>query len=196
MKGWLSVILLAMCLWSCTPADNNAPVPRRRAYPRIQAPDTTFTRLTGLPLLMSVNGSQPVHTDMRSDGSMWLTVEYPAYRARILCTFTPVDETTIARVLDNRYERMSLNAGTGAHTLDEFDTTGGYHSSILRSQSSSATPLQFISAPAVHPDWVVSGSVFFEDASPTASADSLRPVIDIMHGEVAKMLRSLQPYQP
>lgn len=194
MRILISLIILSL-LWGCTP-DKTTPVPRRRAFPRVQIPDTAFTRLNGLPLLLSVNKAQPVLTEMRSDGSVWLTVEYPAYGARILCTFTPVDENTIGSVLDNRYERMSLNAGAGTHTMDEFDNPGGYHSSILRSQPTSATPLQFISARRYHPRWVVSGSVFFENASPKTSADSVRPVIEIMHGEVIKMLKSIQNPQP
>lgn len=193
MKNLPAAILLMICLWGCTSGVDNATVPRRRAFPRIQAPDTAFTRLTGLPLQMSANARQPVHTEARADGSVWVTVAYPAYDASILCTFTPVDESSIARVLDNRYERMGLNAGAGALTVEEFDNTGGYHSSILRSQSASATPVQFISAAAVHPRWVVSGSVFFENASPNTSADSVRPVIDIMHAEVTRMLKSIQP---
>lgn len=194
MRLLLSLIILSF-LWGCSP-DSGAPVPRRRAFPRVQAPDTAFVRLVGLPLPMSVNTAQPVLTETRSDGSVWLTVEYPAYGARILCTFTPVDANTIGSVLDNRYERMSLNAGAGAHTLDEFDNPGGYHSGILLSQPSSATPVQFISAPTGAPSWVVSGSVFFENASPSAPADSVRPVIDIMHAEVTKMLKSIQSPQP
>ncbi len=191
MRTILSLILSAM-LWSCTSGGGD-PVPRRHAYPRVPDPDTAFIRLTDLPVRMSVNGSQPVETETRADGSVWLTVQYPAYDARILCTFTPVDASSIASVLDNRYERMSLNAGAGSHTLEQFDNSGGYHSRILRSQTVNATPVQFISAASEQPQWVVSGSVFFENVSPATSADSVRPVIDIMHGEAVRMLKSIQP---
>lgn len=190
------IFLMMMCLWGCAPDNGSAPVPRRRAFPRVQAPDTAFTQLTDLPLLVSVNESQPIQIENRADGSVWITVRYPSYAASILCTFTPVDESSIARVLDNRYERMRLNAGAGSLTVEEFDNSGGYHSSILRSQAASATPVQFISAGAEHPQWVVSGSVFFENPSPSTSVDSVRPVIDIMHGEVVRMLTSLTDPQP
>ncbi len=191
MRTLLSVILLSM-LWGCS-SDGSAPVPRRHAYPRVAAPDTVFTRLAALPLSMSVNAGQPVLTETRADGSVWLTVQYPAYGARILCTFTPVDASSIASVLDNRYERMSLNAGAGGLIVEEFDNSGGYHSGILRSQAVSATPVQFISVAAERPQWVVSGSVFFDGTSPSTAADSVRPMVDIMHGEVTRMLKSLQP---
>lgn len=195
MRRVLWMILLTLCVWSCT-SDNGTPVPRRRAYPRVAAPDTAFVRLDGLPLSMSVNSGRPVEMSAKTDGSVWLTVHYPAYGARVLCTFTPVDETSIASVLDNRYERMSLNAGGGEIAVEEFDGADSYHSAILLSQPSSATPVQFISAATVKPQWVVSGSVYFENATPSAPVDSMRPIIDIMHGEVTKMLKSIQSPQP
>lgn len=191
MPKLLSIVLIIACLWGCT-ADEGTPVPRRKAFPRVAVPDTVFTPVDGLPVHMRANAGQRAHTDARADGSFWLTVEYPAYGARILCTFTPVDESTVAGVLDNRYERMSLNAGAGAISIDEFDNPGAYHSSILRSQAVPATPVQFISLRPERPRWVVSGSVFFENASPTTSADSVRPMVYIMHGEVTRMLRSLR----
>lgn len=195
MRRWPWLILLTLCLWTCAP-DSGAPVPRRRAYPRVETPDTAFTALPGLPVGMSVNGSQPTETVMKADGSVWLTVRYPAYGASVLCTFTPVDETSIARVLDNRYERMSLNAGGGELALEEFDGADSYHSAILLSHASSATPVQFISAATVNPQWVVSGSVYFENASSSVSTDSVRPIIDIMQGEVTRMLKSIKSKQP
>ncbi|MDE6691952.1 MAG: hypothetical protein K2K05_01065 [Muribaculaceae bacterium] len=191
MLRWPWMILLSLCLWDCAP-DSGAPVPRRRAYPRVETPDTAFTTLTGLPVSMSVNGSQPTETVTKADGSVWLTVRYPAYGASVLCTFTPVDETSISRVLDNRYERMSLNAGGGELALEEFDGADSYHSAILLSHASSATPVQFITAPTVNPRWVVSGSVYFENTSSSVSTDSVRPIIDIMHGEVTRMLKSIK----
>lgn len=197
MRSLLPVFFLTMvCLGGCSAGNDSSAVPRRRAFPRVQAPDTAFTQLTGLPLLMSVNESQPVQIENRADGSVWITVRYPAYDASILCTFTPVDESSIARVLDNRYERMKLNAGAGSITVREFENSGGYHSGILRSQAASATPVQFISSGTGSPQWVVSGSVFFEKISPSTSADSVRPVIDIMQGEVERMLISLANTRP
>ncbi len=195
MRNLLSLILLAVCLAGCSP-DSGAPVPRRKAFPRVNAPDTAFVSLEALPLRMSVNGSQPIDTENKPDGTVWLTVHYPAYGARILCTFSPVDESSIASVLDNRYERMSLNAGSGTLAVEEFDNPGSYHSSIIRSAASTATPVQFISTATEHPGWVVSGSVFFENASPAASADSVRPIIDILHREVTRMLKSIHDPQP
>lgn len=195
MRRWLWMILLSLCLWSCA-SDNGSPVPRRRAYPRVETPDTAFAALPGLPVRMSVNSGQQAETVTKADGSVWLTVYYPAYGARVLCTFTPVDETSIARVLDNRYERMSLNAGGGELALEEFDGADSYHSAILLSHASSATPVQFISAATVMPRWVLSGSVYFENANSSVSTDSVRPIIDIMHGEVTKMLKSIKSPQP
>lgn len=191
MRTLLSLILLSI-LWGCT-SDSGAPVPRRHAYPRVAVPDTAFTILADLPLRMSVNAVQPVQTETRADGSVWLTVRYPAYDACILCTFTPVDASSIAGVLDNRYERMSLNAGAGGISVEEFDNAGGYHTNIIRSQAVTATPVQFISAAPERPQWVVSGSVFFENTTPLTPADSVRPMVDIMHGEVVRMLKSIQP---
>lgn len=187
--GKIYALLLTALLTGCAERPP-ASTPRRTAYPRPALYDTAYIHVKGAPVDILVNASADLHMQQKHDGAYWLTIGYPAYNAKIYCTFTPVTDATVEAVIDNRAQRISLNSA-GGEKIADIESSGGYHANLVASASAAATPVQFL---AVRPDsarWVVSGSVFFDGIAPSTPSDSIYPFIEAVRTDVAKALKSL-----
>lgn len=173
---------------SCS-GGGEAAVPRPEGYPRIEAYPESYTRLEGTTF--EVNDSARVVERRRSaDDALWVTLRYPRYGGALFyLTFTPVGPSTINSVLDNRAERMALNAGGGASVLTDLVSDGGYNCRVMTTPAGTVTPVQFL---ASSPGMVVSGALFVDGAANATSPDSLRPVVEAVERDVIHGLKHLQ----
>lgn len=189
---WLLAVLLSMIFSDCSggSADRVA-VPRPAAYPRISLYDTLHCAVPeASPLLFYVNAEVTVSRPQDGDGdSRWLNIAYPRYNAVIYCTFTSVTGANRAKVLDNRLERMKLNAGGLPSEVLTLDSPGGFHSQLLVTPAESLTPLQFLSTDGK--GWVVSGAAYLDYAPRAVAADSIAPVIDALKADLLYALERL-----
>lgn len=168
--------------------DNSAPVPRRRAYPRIEIPDSTFTIVDNAPNSLQINAGANV--DNTSDNSgKWITVSYPGLNAKIYYTFTPVDNSTIDAVVDNRIERINLNLSGHKAEFIPVDTREGFTGQIVVDRFGGTTPVQFIVTD--RGSVVVSGAAFLPAAS-EATTDSLSPVVDMLRRDIIHSIKTLK----
>lgn len=196
-------MMLAVIAGSCgsnVSGDADA-VPRRRAYPRIELPDSAFTFIqtesNGLSLSPSISPSlslamnnateYAVHSK-EGNASLFIDVDYPGLNAAIYFTITPVDNTTLAAVIDNRLERVSLNLGGADAELLEFDSPAGFENKVFVSRADISTPVQFIATDGE--TTVISGTSFLKDAS-AANADSLAPVVNMLRRDILHTLKTL-----
>lgn len=189
---WLLAVLLSMVFSDCSggSADRVA-APRPAAYPRILLYDTLrYAVSEAAPLLFYANASATVSRTPGGDGdSRWLNIAYPRYNAVVYCTFTPVTDANRAKVLDNRLERMGLNAGGHSSEALTLDSPGGFHSQLIVTPAESLTPLQFLSTDGN--EWVVSGAAYLDYAPSAAAADSIAPVIDALKADLLYALERL-----
>lgn len=174
-------------------------VPRRRAYPRIELPDSAFTFIqtesNGFSLAPSRSLSLAINNATEyavhsKDGnaSLFIDVDYPGLNAAIYFTITPVDNTTLTSVIDNRLERVSLNLGGADAELLEFDSPAGFENKMFVSRADISTPVQFIATDGE--TTVISGTSFLKDAS-AANADSLAPVVNMLRRDILHTLKTL-----
>lgn len=189
--------ILAACLAilaACSGAEQQRrTAPRPQGYPRVQAYDTAYAAVPGLPLHFEANSQAQAETETKDGGAVWLTVSYPAYDARLMCTFTPVTSATVESVVDNRAERMSLNVIGTEPQVDELVNDAGYAAVIIYDPVAVATPVQFLAAPAEIGDgWVVSGTAFFDRVQAGAPLDSLAPMAETMLRDVRHSIRALR----
>lgn len=191
MKTALAAIIGCTLLSSCSWDTGHTPVPRRTAFPRVSLYDSVFSAVDDLPVNLSLNSVLSPELESREDGSVWLTAEYPAYNATLYVSVTPVNESTVESVVDNRTERIHLNTNGASINIEEIDNPSGYHSNIIRTVSPSSTPLQFLALNPDSPRWVVSGSVFFGGVSSSTSLDSIAPVYDAINRDIRHAMRSL-----
>lgn len=177
--------LAAMMLSSCGSGADRAPVPRPRAYPRVQAPEATFHRADSLPMGFAVNDRARVSLG-GDDRSRWLTVVYPAYGgAAMHLTFTLSDDPDA--VAANRLQRITLNAGQAHVTVsDTIVGRGTTAVALFRVDEPSVTPLQML---ARRGRLTVSGALTGFDA--TASPDSLAPILDAIERDLLAGLDSI-----
>lgn len=188
---WLAVAI-ATALATCGCGGDTAPVPRRYAYPRIAVHAPEYVRADSVPVVLEVPASLPVRTERRADGSVWFTIDYPAYGAYVYGTLTPVDVTTVAGVVDNRVERAGLNIGPAPVSAIDVVSTGGYDGVVMVAPSAVSMPVHFLSYNLSDPRWVVSGSAFFKQPPTAEAADSVAPVVEVMVRDVTRMMQRLE----
>ena len=109
-KYIIILFILLVGMSSCRHKDSNV-TPRRYAYPRIEAYDSTYRRLTVGPVSIEVNAAAA--TSSPKDG--WLDIYYPRYGATVYLSATHTDD--LPRAIANRRQRISLNLGGAKRRL-------------------------------------------------------------------------------
>lgn len=168
-------------------SDRAVSVPRPVAYHRIVLYDSVYRAVDRVPVRFEVNSSAIDSIVQSKSGATSLDILYPAYKAVVYCTFSPVDESNRDAVIENRRERLSMNTGGFPTEITRIDSGDGFQSELLFTPAGTYTPVQFIS---VGSNWVISGSCAVEDA--TTRSDSLRPVLEAIHADMFHTLQSLR----
>jgi len=184
----VAAVTLAAISAACGKKASDTPaVPRPVAYPRITLYDSAYKNAQGVPIHFEIQDSAVYDTESGNNGSVWLNVRYPAYRATLHCTFSPVTQATVNNVIANRLERVKLNTGSYPAEVTELTSPGGYDSQIFFTRTGSLTPLQFISA---GPEWVVSGALYMEQ--PGNAPDSVAPVLQSVYRDIIHAAKTVR----
>lgn len=176
--------VLAALMTGCG-SDERKPVPRRKAYARVELPDTAMRAADDTPLHMPVNAS--ARTECPRPG--WLDISYPTLGATVHVTFTKaagIEE--LERVKANRMQRLMLNAGEEESESGEFSNGHGFNIYIMKSEGV-ATPIQFLATD--DSAWVVSGAAYFNIKPGPGAVDSLRPMVDAVERDILKSMGDL-----
>ncbi len=189
---YLLIAMAAVVVAACAGGGSDVPVPRRTAYPRVAQYAPVYAQIdSGLPLYVVANSQAVATVEKKTDGTFWLTVEYPEYKAKIYCTFTPTDESSVQRVIDNRTERIRLNAGDRTPITEEVNGREGYSGALIETATVSATPLQFITVDTRDAKWVVTGTAFVDGITSATKSDSIAPVVAALRRDIKTMLDSI-----
>ncbi len=188
------MVMLTMAMNGCgnNSADSN-PIPRRKAYPRIDLYEPTYATQVVNGVKFNVNAGTQITTPdtVTANHGVWFNITYPRYQAVIHCTLTQTSSTTdMDRILDNRAERMALNTG-GAYTevTDIIpERPHGFTAQMLVTPAGSVTPIQFLASDGR--SHVLSGSMTFRTRE-KADADSISPIISAVKTDVVELLKSL-----
>lgn len=183
----LLVALLAACATGCR--DNGGtPVPRPRAYPRIDVPDSAFTTLSADGVAMAVNTSASVRRGQNNG----LDIAYPRLNSTLYISINRYrDNQELARAIANRNQRMALNTGSERVRTDEFTNDAGFFCRMISAGGASAIPVQFTAAGPGRT--LVSGAAVF--SVPVASADSVAPASRALQRDILHLLLSIAPAQ-
>lgn len=184
---WVLAISFSFMLTECDGNRNDVAIPRPAAYPRVIAYDTLYTPIDSLPVMFEVNSGATVTRGDETDPHAInkINVVYPRYGATLYCTYTSVTPASAAGVIDNRVERMSLNAGSLSTEISRMTNRHGVGSAILLTPSAKVTPVQFLSTDSA--TFVLTGALFL--SSQPSHTDSIRPVLDAV---VADLIHSLK----
>lgn len=183
----IPIAAMALLAAACSAPDGgDSAVPRIHAYPRLQLPDTAMTPAEGTPLRFYINAAATASRP-RPD---WLDVAYPALGITLHISFTRSTSAEIPAVMENRMERLMLNAGNAELRMEEFTNSAGFDIAMAETPGAT-TPLQFLATD--HSEWVVSGAAYLADPMSAAAVDSLRPAIEAVRRDVARSLSTLSP---
>jgi gliding motility-associated lipoprotein gldD len=179
-------ILLSHC------ATSDFVIPKPRAYFRIEPYDTVYREFDKLPLTLMVNDSARctlVNDSAKASGSEWINIYYPRYKATLFCSYLPVTRKSLRKHIDNRMQRIILNAGQEIPRNIIFeDTIRNMSASVYFTSSESISPLQFIATDST--SYLFSGALYFNDK---VKEDSISPVIDYITDDVIYMLQTIKP---
>ncbi len=180
MKILSFIFLFALVCLSCHREGNDA-VPRRYAYPRLEAYDTVYQRVDVGPVCLDVNADAII--DSPKNG--WLNISYPRYGATIFLSATRTDD--IDEAVRNRRQRISLNLG-GAQADTRVFSTGDFECMVVESIDAGTTPVQML---AVSRRGIVVSATANIDG-PSTPADSIRPIVNALARDAVKMLTNLK----
>lgn len=192
---WIIAIVFSLFFSDCS-NDKQANMPRQKAFPRTNTHDSTFVDLPSAPMHFEISSQAEITLDSINTGkntgenSRWFTLLYPQYNVEIYCTFTPVNANSLDNVIDNRTQRMKLNAGDLTSELTELTNANGFNSQVLTTIESQVTPIQFISTD--NKNWVVSGAVYFKNPH-NNNLDSITPIINVIQRDIIHSLKTIKP---
>lgn len=175
---------------SCTHNQNN-PVPKPEAWPRITVPDGEYhaEKLNGVNV--TLNNSASIHVrEPESGKGLWFDLCYPQFpEATIYLSLSDFDNTTkLDEAIANRRERMRLNSGGATTELTELISSGGWHSEMAFTRSSLTTPVQILAHDGHHR--LLSGTLYL-NYPPATSPDSIAPIVSSVGRDLMELLRNL-----
>lgn len=184
MRWFVPVLAIVAAFAACRKADD-APVPRRYAYPRIQTLDSAAVRATCGPLSFDINAA----ADTAVPAPAWLDVRYPAYGVTVhLSVNSFADGAALSDAVDNRRQRIALNFGDVRPRFDGFSNAAGFECLIAANPEGGRAPMHIL---AVGPGGrMLSGAAVF--AGPTKPVDSVAPVYNAVYADLERLLRSLR----
>ena len=179
----LTTAIIAVCgMTGCSSGQDGAdtpPVPRPKAWPRIDIYPETYITIDSLSLPLSVNrGSTTRRVKTGNINSEALDVVYPRYGATIhLTLLKPRHEPRLAlnRAIDSRLQRINLNLGATPASVTSQTNTHGINTMLVRSLSAIPTPLQAIATDST--TFLLSATVYLPFHPSVGATDSLAPVL-------------------
>lgn len=184
MRGRVSILLFAVLLSGCT----EDPVPKPRAYFRIDLPEQTYRTWTDsatfsaeLPNYAKVGVRDP------KDDARWFDIRFPGQRATVHLTWSPVGDQLQeliedAHVFKNTHQVKAARIGSERILRDSARVFGN----VYDVDGDVASPLVFYLTDST--DNFLYGALYF-DARP--NADSLAPVSDRIRSDMRHLIATL-----
>lgn len=170
---------------------NERPVPKPDAWPRIEAPAAEYeaTELGGLTLRLNKAAEVSTRTGDNGEG-VWADISYPAFPgATIYLSIVETDgQEKLARAIDNRRERMMLNAGGAQAKTMSFTTANGWHGELVSSHSSVTTPSQILGHDGK--SRLLFGSLYLDYPAGT-SPDSIAPIVQALGHDMLELITNV-----
>jgi gliding motility-associated lipoprotein GldD len=189
----ISFLLLCFLIASCS---GDPPVPKPRAYPKIDYPDRTpvtyspsdcpfsfvMSDYAEIERARSFNDEEPEHP-------CWFNLILPAFDARLHFSYKPLGEHTFDQLLQDDHKlvhshTVKANYITDIPIRNKSGSTQGF---IYRIDGPVASPLQFYASD--HEEHFVRASLYF---NVPPAPDSLKPVIDFIYEEVEQIVQSIE----
>ena len=133
-----------------------------------------------------LNGGMTTEMERRGE-SLWITMTYPGFPEGKFYLTLSAGEADIASAIENRMERMELNAAGLPGSQTELTSVNGWRCMEVVTPGSLTTPVQILAAKA---DSLLSGA-FYLQLPPSTAADSVAPATEAAAADMLEMLKAL-----
>lgn len=185
MKSIVAILLLGVMISAC----GEKPVPRPKAYFRIDLPEPVYTPIqTDCPFGFEM--AQHTYAIWRDQPNQkcWFTMHYPDNGAQIHFTYKPV-ASDLKQLLDESHQLSYEHHVKANDIVSEViinDSTCVY-GLVYHLEGDVASPLQFYLTDSTQ--HFLRGSLYFNTR---LNSDSLQPVIDYITNDVNHLISTLQ----
>ncbi len=182
----LIILLLSLSIYSCQES-----VPKPGGYFRIDTPThkTVLFQSKVLPFAFGVSDLCLVKYDTTGKDRSWVVIEYPRYRAKILCTYQMINRQSFRLVSEqnrNFVYRHSVKASAINQKLFQHPEKRVF-GMFYELKGEAATPCQFMLTDSVRNYF--RGSLYF-DCAP--QPDSLAPVIKYIRTDILDLMQTFE----
>lgn len=170
---------------------NYQPVPKPNGYMRVDIPAAEYAVAEDFPINLEVNkfanDTLPLGGD--EQGVEWLDIDYPQLKATIHCSYLMVDSVNFYYHLDNRIERIMMNANFHKPRLVDMvsERDSVIKSTMFINNFGGLTPIEFIATDSVA--FILSGTLAMYGGE--VNKDSIAPVVDYIHEDIKHLLNNL-----
>lgn len=183
---FLLVIIISLSILSCQES-----VPKPNGYFRIDLPEkkTVLFQPQVLPYSFGISNISQMKYDTTGRDISWLIIEYPRYRARILCSYQPISPQKFRAVSEQNRDfvyRHTVRATAINQKLFQHPQRKVY-GIFYELKGSAATPCQFMLTDSVKNFF--RGSLYF-DCVP--QPDSLAPVVDYIKADILDLMQTFE----
>ncbi len=188
MKPFYILMLLfsSLFIFSCQES-----VPKPNGFFRIDLPEkkTVLFQSKVLPYTFGISDISRIKYDTTGKDRSWLVIEYPRYRARILCSYQMIDRQSFRQVSEqnrNFVYRHSVKAAAINEKLFQRPEKKVY-GIFYELKGEAATPCQFMLTDSVRNYF--RGSLYF-DCAP--QPDSLAPVVKYIKADILDLMQTFE----
>ncbi|MDP4270097.1 MAG: gliding motility lipoprotein GldD [Bacteroidota bacterium] len=178
------LIVFAFILFSC-----DKPIPRPKGYFRIDVPKRNVVAfdVRQLPYSFGISNVSNLKYDTTGQDRSWLVIEYPRYKAKVLCTYKTITPTGFRAISEENRDfvyRHTVKASAIDAKLFENPERRVY-GVFYDLKGEAATPCQFMLTDSVH--HYFRGSLYF-DCAP--QPDSLAPVVKYIKEDILDLMKT------
>lgn len=184
-KSHIPILLLAaMMLSGC----GERYVPKPRGYYRIAIPDTAYTPFAGegYPYRFALSANATVSPRTEKGEQYWIDIVYPAFDARIHCSYKPI-QNNLRELSDDAQDFVYKHAGMASAIPEQGYENAHEHvwGVLYELQGNTASPFQFYMTDSTR--HFFRGAVYFNCA---ARQDSLAPVTEYLQKDVRRLMET------
>ncbi len=186
------MLLIATALAGLSGCGNRStdrpPIPRRTAYPRIEAYDSTYIRIPQAGRInLEVNSSAEISVPRDSDGILWIDINYPRYGAVLHLTMNKASRRELSEISRNRRQRFDLDT-EGMRVVMTQVANPEAEVLIGKVAGLNVTPLNLTATDSE--TYFLSGALEFKRMP--ATAEEAAPIVDAVYNDLIHLGRTLK----
>jgi len=185
MKKRIPFLLLVIMILSC-----NEYTPKPRGYQRIVRQQSEVVQFLNPQFSFTYPSDARIeYLKAEAQPEIWFNIFYPEYNATLYCTYIPLLNQNLSKILDDSYQ-LAYSHASVAQGISQSQFSDSLHHTygiIYDIQGSVASPVQFYVTD--NTSNFLRGSLYFNEA---AKSDSIAPVVGYIRNDVVRIMESLK----